>query len=89
MVIDHSSRERRQLEANTSKESEGRMYLAGRGEGPTRHIFIYQIDIEVQKWITKYTSVAQKYAQEKALKEGRSADSKVCPTEELVPKELW
>ena len=45
--------------------------------------------MEVRKRLTKYTSVAQKYAQEKALKEGRSADSKVRPTEELVLKELW
>ena len=82
-------RERRQLEANTSKASKSRMYPAGRGEGSTQHTFIRQIDMEVRKRLTKYTSVAQKYAQEKALKEGRSADSKVRPTEELVPKELW
>ena len=89
MVIDHSSRERRQLEANTSKENESRMYPAGRGEGSIRHTFIRQIDMEVRKRLTKYTSVAQKYAQEKALKEGRLADSKVCPTKELVLKKLW
>ena len=88
MVIDHTSYERCQLEANTSKGSEGRMHPAGRGEGPTQHTFICQIDMEVQKRLTKYTSIAQKYAQEKALKEGRSANSKVRPTEELVPKEL-
>lgn len=44
---------------------------------------------KIRQQLNKYSSIAQKYSQEKAKKEGRAADSKKQTFEELVPKELW
>ena len=44
---------------------------------------------ELREKLTKYSSIAQKYSQLKAAKQGRSTDGKEVHWKKLVPLEYW
>ena len=46
-------------------------------------------DLALRERLNKFSSIAQKYSQQKAAKEGRSAQDKPKTFKQLVPKELW
>ena len=62
--------------------------LQYKGEQPLRKIINTEHE-KLKQRLNKYTSIAQKYSQDKAKALGRSTNAPKKDIKELVPKQIW